>query len=93
MVVVVMAVAEADLTVVVAVASMEAAVVASTVAVPWRRVLPAAEHMDDRADTVDMARAEFRDTAAGRAVWAAHEREQLLQRALASVVRRRTAAE
>jgi hypothetical protein len=49
--------------------------------------------MDGPADTVDMVRAVFRDTAAGRAVWVEHEREQLLQQARASVVRRLTAAE
>lgn len=91
--VVVMGAAEADLTAVV-VASMEAAEAPYlTEAVAWRRALRAAGHMDGPVDMADTVRAVFRDTAEGRAVWAEHEREPLLQRELASAVRQRIAAE
>jgi hypothetical protein len=91
--VVVMGAAEADLTAVV-VASMEAAEAPSlTEAVAPRRVLQVAGRMDVRVDMADTVRAVFRDTAAARAVWAEHEREPHLQRALASAVRQRIAAE
>jgi hypothetical protein len=91
--VVVTGAAEVDSTEVVAASTEAAEAPYLTEAVAWRRVLPVAGHMDDPVDMVGTVRAVFRDTAAGRAVWAEHEREQLLQRARASAVPQRIAAE